>query len=99
MQLTSCSADWPPKRTTRWIRSSLTGIEPTVPFGPMRFWASDVAAADRRHGCVGPDVDVDGASFDSRSVPPGQLFVPIVAERDGHDFIGRGARPPARRRT
>ena len=35
----------------------------------------------------GPDVLVDGASFDSRSVAPGQLFVPIVAERDGHDFI------------
>lgn len=36
----------------------------------------------------GPDVAVDGASFDSRSVRPGELFVPIVAERDGHDFIG-----------
>ena len=35
----------------------------------------------------GPDVAVDGASFDSRSVAAGQLFVPIVAERDGHDFI------------
>ena len=32
---------------------------------------------------------IDGASIDSRSVRPGQLFVPIVAERDGHDFIGR----------
>jgi UDP-N-acetylmuramoyl-tripeptide--D-alanyl-D-alanine ligase len=36
---------------------------------------------------VGPDVSVDGASIDSRTVAPGQLFVPIVAERDGHDFI------------
>ncbi len=36
---------------------------------------------------VGPDRDIDGASIDSRSVRPGQLFVPIVAERDGHDFI------------
>ena len=36
----------------------------------------------------GPDVAVDGASFDSRSVAEGELFVPIVAERDGHDFIG-----------
>ena len=36
---------------------------------------------------VGPDVDVDGASFDSRSIGPGQLFVPLVAERDGHDFV------------
>lgn len=36
---------------------------------------------------VGADVEVFGAGIDSRSVSPGQLFVPIVAERDGHDFI------------
>ena len=36
---------------------------------------------------VGPDQDIDGASIDSRGIRPGQLFVPIVAERDGHDFI------------
>jgi UDP-N-acetylmuramoyl-tripeptide--D-alanyl-D-alanine ligase len=30
---------------------------------------------------------VDGASIDSRAIAAGQLFVPIVAERDGHDFI------------
>lgn len=36
---------------------------------------------------TGPDREVDGASIDSRNVRPGQLFVPIVAERDGHDFI------------
>lgn len=36
---------------------------------------------------VGPDVDIDGASNDSRALAPGQLFVPVVAERDGHDFI------------
>jgi len=36
---------------------------------------------------VGPDVDIDGASIDSRTIGAGELFVPIVAERDGHDFI------------
>ena len=35
----------------------------------------------------GTDVAVAGASIDSRSIGPGQLFVPVVAERDGHDFI------------
>jgi len=35
----------------------------------------------------GPDVTVDGASQDSRAITPGQLFVPIVTERDGHEFI------------
>jgi UDP-N-acetylmuramoyl-tripeptide--D-alanyl-D-alanine ligase len=37
---------------------------------------------------AGPDVTVEGASIDSRTVLPGQLYVPIVAERDGHEFIG-----------
>ena len=52
----------------------------------MRFSAVEVASATggRLHGA---DVEVDGVSFDSRSVKPGQLFVPIIAERDGHDFI------------
>jgi UDP-N-acetylmuramoyl-tripeptide--D-alanyl-D-alanine ligase len=36
---------------------------------------------------VGPDVVCDGADFDSRTIRPGQLFVPVEAERDGHDFI------------
>ncbi len=40
---------------------------------------------------VGPDAVVDGASFDSRTVRPGELFVPLVADRDGHEFID-GAR-------
>ena len=52
----------------------------------MRFQASAIAAAvgGTLHG---DDVDVDGVAIDSRLVAPGQLFVPIVAERDGHDFI------------
>ena len=35
----------------------------------------------------GPDTDVDGASVDSRTIAAGQLFVPVVAARDGHDFV------------
>lgn len=52
----------------------------------MRILASDAARAVGGR-LVGPDVAFDGASFDSRSIRPGQLFVPIVAERDGHDFV------------
>ena len=52
----------------------------------MRILAS-AAAAGIGGRLVGPDVEFDGASFDSRSTRPGQLFVPIVAERDGHDFV------------
>jgi UDP-N-acetylmuramoyl-tripeptide--D-alanyl-D-alanine ligase len=52
----------------------------------VRFRASDVAAAtDGR--LIGPDVALDGASFDSRTLRPGQLFVPVVGTRNGHDFI------------
>jgi UDP-N-acetylmuramoyl-tripeptide--D-alanyl-D-alanine ligase len=36
---------------------------------------------------VGPDVSIEGASVDSRTIRPGQLYAPIVAERDGHAFI------------
>src|ERR687883_12410 len=36
---------------------------------------------------VGPNVSVEGASIDSRTIRPGQLYVPIPAERDGHAFI------------
>ncbi|MEO7556536.1 MAG: UDP-N-acetylmuramoyl-tripeptide--D-alanyl-D-alanine ligase [Acidimicrobiales bacterium] len=52
----------------------------------MRLLLSDVAAAvgGVHHG--GP-IAVDGATIDSRAVIGGELFVPIVAERDGHDFI------------
>ncbi|GAC58569.1 UDP-N-acetylmuramoyl-tripeptide--D-alanyl-D-alanine ligase [Gordonia hirsuta DSM 44140 = NBRC 16056] len=53
----------------------------------MHLFTSQIAAAT---GGVlhGPDVRVDSAGIDSRSARPGQLFVPIVAARDGHDFIG-----------
>lgn len=52
----------------------------------MRFRARHVATAT---GGVlhGADVEIDGVSFDSRSLQPGQLFVPLVADRDGHEFI------------
>ena len=53
----------------------------------MRLLASD-AARGIGGRLLGPDVEFEGVSFDTRSLVPGQLFVPIVDERDGHDFIG-----------
>src|SRR5688500_5777424 len=52
----------------------------------MRFRSREAAAAigGRLHG---PDVWIDGASFDSRSLRSGALVVPMVAARDGHDHI------------
>ncbi|HET6811307.1 MAG TPA: UDP-N-acetylmuramoyl-tripeptide--D-alanyl-D-alanine ligase [Acidimicrobiales bacterium] len=53
----------------------------------MRLRASELAGAlgGRLHG---PDVELHGVAIDSRAVHGGELFVPIVAERDGHDFVG-----------
>lgn len=52
----------------------------------MRCSASELAA-HLGGELVGPDVSVNGASIDSRTIRPGQLYAPIVAERDGHAFI------------
>ncbi len=52
----------------------------------MRLLASTVARATAGR-LVGDDVAVDGATHDSRRVRGGELFVPIVAVRDGHDFV------------
>ncbi len=54
----------------------------------MKFTTAQIAEAT--NGTVAPDladVVVDGATQDSRAINDGQLFVPLVAERDGHDFI------------
>ena len=52
----------------------------------MKFTAGEVARATNGQ-LVGPDVDLDGVAIDTRGDVAGKLFVPIVAERDGHDFI------------
>lgn len=36
---------------------------------------------------IGDDVVIDSVGIDSRTVRAGQLFVPIVADRDGHEFV------------
>ncbi len=52
----------------------------------MRFTTSQIASLTRGE-IVGDDITIEGASIDSRTVTAGQLFVPLVAERDGHAFI------------
>ncbi|MGC5246094.1 UDP-N-acetylmuramoyl-tripeptide--D-alanyl-D-alanine ligase [Gordonia sp. DT219] len=52
----------------------------------MHIQASEIADAVGGQ-LIGTDVTVDGATIDSRAVTAGQLFVPIVAARNGHDFI------------
>jgi UDP-N-acetylmuramoyl-tripeptide--D-alanyl-D-alanine ligase len=48
----------------------------------MRFSAAELAA-HLGGELVGPDAGVDGPSIDSRTIGPGQLYVPIVAGRVG----------------
>ena len=52
----------------------------------MEFLLSELAVklGGQLHG---PDITVNGVTTDSRTIGPGELFVPLVAERDGHDFI------------
>jgi UDP-N-acetylmuramoyl-tripeptide--D-alanyl-D-alanine ligase len=38
-------------------------------------------------GAAGDESTVDGAAIDSREMVGGELFVPIMGVRDGHDFI------------
>src|SRR3954447_20649600 len=65
----------------------------------MRFSAAELTA-HLDVELVGPDVSIEGASIDSRTIRPGQLYAPIVAVRDGHAFIpaaleaGAAAHPP-----
>ena len=63
-----------------------------VPTGPaarlrvVELTVAEVAAATRGEAS-GPPATVSGVCIDSRLAGTGQLFVPLVAERDGHDFI------------
>jgi UDP-N-acetylmuramoyl-tripeptide--D-alanyl-D-alanine ligase len=50
-------------------------------------WATSELTAHLGGELVGPDVSIEGASIDSRTIRPRQLYAPIVAERDGHAFI------------
>lgn len=52
----------------------------------MRFTAGEIAVATGGR-VAGDDVEVDGVGFDTRELRAGQLFVPIVDDRDGHEFI------------
>ena len=53
----------------------------------MRWTLDEIAAATGGRLRGDGATVVDGATQDSRDVRPGMLFVPLVAERDGHDFI------------
>lgn len=54
----------------------------------MSLWtAADAAAATG--GRATADWAADGISIDTRTIRPGDLFVALTAERDGHDFVAQ----------
>ena len=53
----------------------------------MRWTLTEIAAVTGGRLRGDGATEVDGVTQDSRDVQPGMLFVPLVAERDGHDFI------------
>jgi UDP-N-acetylmuramoyl-tripeptide--D-alanyl-D-alanine ligase len=60
----------------------------------VRFRAIEIAAATGGD-LQGPDVEVTSVTIDSRSVSAHSLFVPVVADRDGHLFIADAVRQGA----
>lgn len=68
----------------------------------MKWTAGDLARAltewslsQETSYLLGPDTEIIGAHFDSREIAPGQMFVPLVADRDGHDFVEEALRAGA----
>ena len=60
-------------------------------------WTAEAVAA-ATGGAIAGDWVACGVSIDSRTLAPGDLFVALAGpNRDGHAFVGRGARARARR--
>ncbi len=59
---------------------------------PLWHWDELVAATDSGQADLtgkSAPAEIGGVSIDSRSIAPGDLFVALKVERDGHDFVGQ----------
>jgi UDP-N-acetylmuramoyl-tripeptide--D-alanyl-D-alanine ligase len=50
-------------------------------------WTSAEVLAATGGRLEGPGFSAEGVTFDSRDIQPGDLFVALQGERDGHDFV------------
>ena len=50
-------------------------------------WTSENIAAATGGKAIGPPFEVTGLSIDTRTLQPGDLFVALAGQRDGHDFL------------
>ena len=66
-----------------------------MPDGPAgALWTCDEIVRATGGLLQGRAFDVTGVSIDTRSIEPGDLFVALAGERDGHGRPGRGLRAP-----
>ena len=52
----------------------------------MKLWTS-TDAVTATHGTTICDWSANGVSIDTRTLQPGDLFVALTDQRDGHDFV------------
>jgi UDP-N-acetylmuramoyl-tripeptide--D-alanyl-D-alanine ligase len=52
-----------------------------------RLWTSDAIVAATGGRLAGAPFDASGVSIDTRTLEPGDLFVALAGERDGHEFV------------
>ena len=53
----------------------------------MRLTVKEIAEITNGSIIGDPLIEVEGISTDSRTLLPRELFVPIIANRNGHEFI------------
>jgi UDP-N-acetylmuramoyl-tripeptide--D-alanyl-D-alanine ligase len=54
---------------------------------PDNLWTSDEIVRATGGALTGPPFAISGLSIDTRSLRPGELFVALAGERDGHAFL------------
>src|SRR5580704_9051697 len=67
-----------------------------IPSNRCAFTAAEIVEATAARPCAGGQgIRSDSVSVDSRTIPPGGLFIALKGVRDGHEFLdfaaGRGA--------